>query len=141
MQRVLPIASLYRRGRGFAFERRAILGATATDLATSYGADFELADASPSAARLVVDASDYGLARTRCTIAFHDGKAVALQIVVDHSGRADFGPLAFDALRAQLGPVRGTESDRDDNTWAFDDGITVQQFAASSRLVVSASRP
>jgi len=84
---------------------------------------------------------DVSLARTRCTIGFHEGKAVALQIVVDHSGRAECGPLAFDALRAQLGPLRRSESNRDDNTWVFDDGITVQQFAESSQLVVSASRP
>ncbi len=141
MQRVQPIESLYRRGHGFAFERRAILGATAGELKAAYGADLELDDASPSAARLAVDASDYALARTRCTIAFHDGVAVALQIVVDHSGRADFGSTAFDALRAQLGPLRATERDGDGSTWQFDDGIAVQRFAGSSQLVVSASRP
>lgn len=141
MQRVQPIQSLYRRGRGFAFERRAILGATPAELAAAYGADFEIDEASPSAARLVVDASNYALARTRCTIAFQDGRAVALQIVIDHSGRADFGPHAFDALGAQLGPVRATESDGGDNTWHFDDGIALQLFDGSSQLVMSTSRP
>ncbi len=99
LQRVQPVQSLYRRGRGFAFERREILGATPSELLATYGADFELDEASPNAALLVVDAGDYALARTRCTIAFQDGRAVALQIVVDHSGRADFGPLALEALR------------------------------------------
>lgn len=141
LQRVQPIASLYRRGRGFAFERRPILGATAEELAAAHGADFELDDASPTAAHLMVDATDYALARTRCTISFHEGKAVALQVVVDHSGRADFGPLAFAALREQLGPVRRARSDGDNNRWTFDDGVAVQQLAESSQLVISASRP
>jgi hypothetical protein len=141
LQRVQPIASLYRRGRGFAFERRPILGATAEELAAEHAADFEVDHASPAAAHLMVDATDYALARTRCTIAFHDGKAVALQVVVDHSGRADFGPLAFAALREQLGPVRRARSEGDDNRWTFDDGVTLQQLAESSQLVISASRP
>jgi hypothetical protein len=140
--RVLPIATYYHRARGFAFEKKLpLLGATPDAIAAAYGKDFEFDPESPSAGRLAVDATDFGRARTPCTIAFQDGKAVALYVILDHGWRADFGPVAFEALRAELGPVRATESDQDGNRWTFDDGVTVQQSADAPRLIVSVSRP
>jgi hypothetical protein len=141
LEPALPVATIYRRGHGFAFETRPILGATPAELVAAYGSDFELDPSSPRAARLEVAPTDYALDRTRCTIAFEDGKAVALQVVIDHSGRADFGPIALDQLRAELGPVRDAELDPDGNRWTFDDDIAVHQFPASPQIVVSASRP
>jgi hypothetical protein len=141
VERVQPVASLYRRGRGFAFETRPILGASPAELAAAYGADFESDPSSPGSARLLLPPTDYALARTQCTIGFSEGKAVALQVAVEHAGRVDFGPRAFEALREQLGPVRDSHSDQHARRWSFDDGITVQQFARSPQIIVSVSRP
>jgi hypothetical protein len=139
-QRVQPVASFYRRGRGFAFEERAILGATPAELAASFGSNFELDPTSSSAARLRVDPTDYAPGPTQCTVAFQDGVAIALQIVVDHALSTDFDVPAMSALREQLGPVRETARDEDGERWTFDDRITVQKFVGSRQLVISVSR-
>jgi hypothetical protein len=142
LEEVLRIGALYRPGHGFAFETRPILGATAAELAAAYGADFVLDPSSPTTmARLTVAPSDYSLDRTGCAIAFAGGKAVALHVAIDHAARADFGPIALEQLRAQLGPVRGTESGEASSRWTFDDGIAVQQAAASPQIIVSAAAP
>jgi hypothetical protein len=139
-QRIQPVASFYRRGRGFAFEERAILGATAAELAATFGSNFEFDPSSSSAARLRVDPTDYAPGPTQCTVAFQDGVAIALQIVVDHALKTDFDVPALSALREQLGPVRETARDEDGERWTFDDRITVQKFVGSRQLVISVSR-
>jgi hypothetical protein len=141
VERVQALGSLYRRGRGFAFETRPILGASPAELAAAFGADFEFDPSSPGSARLMLPPTDYALARTQCTIGFSDGKAVALQVAVEHAAMADFGPIAVEVLREQLGPVRDTTSNEHASRWSFDDGITVQQLARSSQIVISVSRP
>jgi len=141
LEQVLRIGALHGPGHGFAFETRPILGATAAELAAAYGADFALDPSSASLARLTVAPTDYSLDRTRCGIAFAGGKAVAVHVVIDHAARADFGPIALDQLRAQLGPVRGAEIGEESSRWTFDDGIAVQQAPASPQIIVSAAAP
>ena len=115
LDQVQPIASLYRRGRGFAFETRPILGATPAELARAYGAALGMSE--PNQASLMTAPTDYAYKRTELTIYFDGGRASYMICTIDYLHRADFGPIAVDLLRRELGPVRGSENKPDRRTW------------------------
>jgi hypothetical protein len=132
----LPADSYIRRDGRFAFETHPVLGATPEVLAARYGSRFAL-DAGGETGRLEcpgVEVSQPGGAT--CAIRFADGKAIGLTVTIDHALDSDGGPNLFAALKSALGEIHKQSGDEHGNTWIFDHGVSVMQFAGTASITV-----
>lgn len=134
--RYLPVDSYIGRDGRFAFETYPVLGATPETLAARYGSRFAL-DAGGETGRLEcpgVEVSQQGGAT--CAIRFAGGKAIRLTVTIDHVFDSDGGPNLFAALKGTLGEIRKQSGDERGNTWIFDHGVTLMQFAGTASITV-----